>query len=270
MAHIVFDPSKFTAPKAKPLPIILLLDISGSMNIVTNPDEVRRTGKTGIEDGQKVEYVEGGISRIDALNDAVKRMLAAFTKYERDETEFLISIITFGAETRLVLPPSPASDVRFSNLIANGETPLDQALKIAKNMIEDKSQIPSRSYRPLIILVSDGQPDSGWEVPFNDFIQNGRTSKCDRMALAISKEADREMLKRFVEGTNHDVFESETADQITDFFKFVTMSTVQRTLSQNPNLVPKDSEVTPPPPAQTPDGSEATSGSDDDDDEWVW
>ena len=32
MSNTPFDPSKFTAPKAKPLPVILLLDVSGSMS----------------------------------------------------------------------------------------------------------------------------------------------------------------------------------------------------------------------------------------------
>ena len=246
MAQTLFNPEQFTTPKAKPLPVILLLDTSGSMNIITNPNDVRRTGKTDTIDGQEVEYVEGGITRISVLNDAVKKMLQTLSKYERDATEFLVAVITFGEDTRLALPPSPASDVRFDDLQANGNTPLGKALDIAKNLIEDKNQIPSRSYRPLVVLVSDGEPNDDWQGRLDNFIQNGRTAKCDRMALAISNEADRAMLAKFVEGTGHAVFEADTAGQITDFFKFVTMSTVQRTLSQNPNETPKDADVAAP------------------------
>lgn len=243
MAQMIFNPEQFTAKQAKPLPIILLLDVSSSMDIVTNPDEVRRTGRFGFEDGHKVEYVEGGITRISVLNDAVKKMLRTLAMYERDATEFLVGIITFGADTRLILPLSPAGDVRFSDLQANGETPLGKALDLARQVIEDKEQVPSRAYRPLVVLVSDGEPNDDWQGRLNDFITMGRTSKCDRMALAISAEANRQMLAKFVEGTGHSVFEAETAEQITEFFKFVTMSTVQRTLAQNPNAVPKDAEV---------------------------
>ena len=287
MAQMIFTPGQYTAPKAKPLPIILMLDTSGSMDIVTNPEAVRHTGRYGVEDGNNVEYVEGGITRIDVLNESVRKMLRTLAKYERDATEFLVAIITFGADTRLVLPPSPAGDVRFVDLEANGNTPLDKALGIAKTLIEDKSQIPSRSYRPLIVLVSDGAPDDGWQAPFQDFIRNGRTSKCDRMALAISGEADRTMLGQFVEGTGHSVFEADTAEKIMDFFKFVTMSSVQRTLSQNPNEVPKDGDVkTPPPPRASaapapakpaapanppmPDNAPAQPETDDDDEDGYW
>lgn len=274
MANFSFDPQKFTAPKAKPLPIFLLLDISGSMDIVINPEDVHPTGRTGFVDGHEVEFVEGGITRISVLNDAVKKMLRTLSKYERDATEFLVSIVTFGEETHLLVPPSPASDVRFSDLQAAGNTPLDLGLKIAKELIEDKAQIPSRSYRPLIILVSDGKPDEGWQEVFNDFIHNGRTAKCDRMALAINNDADRTMLAQFIEGTGHQVFEAETADEITKFFKFVTMTTVQRTLSQNPNVVPQDKEVenlsSLPLPKVKDEDTSAAPKVDDDDDEGYW
>jgi uncharacterized protein YegL len=272
MAQMIFNPGQFTTQKAKPLPIFLLLDTSGSMDIVTNPDEVRRTGQTGFVDGNQVEFVEGGITRISVLNEAVKKMLHTLAKYERDATEFLIGIVTFGADTRLLLPLSPAGDVRFTDLEADGETPLAKALEITKKIIEDKGQVPSRSFRPLIVLVSDGEPDAGWEKTFDDFIKNGRSAKCDRMALAISQEANRDMLAKFVEGTGHSVFEAETAEQITEFFKFVTMSTVQRTLSQNPNQTPKDADVVQPPPppaapAKAEDPKEAASDTQEDDDE---
>lgn len=274
MAQMIFNPGQFTTQKAKPLPIFLLLDTSGSMSFVTNPEEVRRTGQTGFVDGNQVEFVEGGITRISVLNVAVKKMLHTLAKYERDATEFLIGIVTFGADTRLLLPLSPAGDVRFTDLEADGETPLAKALEITKKIIEDKGQVPSRSFRPLIVIVSDGEPDAGWEKTFDDFIKNGRSAKCDRMALAISQEANRDMLAKFVEGTGHSVFEADTAEQITEFFKFVTMSTVQRTLSQNPNQTPKDADVTQPPlpasSAQAEEPKAALDKQEDDDEEGYW
>ena len=54
MSNTPFDPSKFTAPKAKPLPVILLLDVSGSMS------------------GDKIRN----------LNDAVRDMLNTFSDTE--------------------------------------------------------------------------------------------------------------------------------------------------------------------------------------------
>ena len=38
-------------------------------------------------------------------------------------------------------------------------TPMGTALKMAKDMIDDKQETPSRIYRPAVVLVSDGAPN---------------------------------------------------------------------------------------------------------------
>ena len=118
-------------------------------------------------------------------------------------------------------------------------TPMGTALKMAKAMIEDKETTPSHAYRPTIVLVSDGQPTDGniWKQAMDDFISEGRSSKCDRMAIAIGHDADETVLKRFIEGTAHDLFYAENAGQLHEFFQRVTMSVTMRTQFKNPNVV---------------------------------
>lgn len=211
----MFDPTKFTVPTAKPLPVVLLLDVSGSMC------------------GDK----------IDNLNKAVEDMLDTFSQEEKMETEILVSVITFGNQVALHVPYTKASQVQWKRMQADGMTPMGAALKMAKAMIEDKDTTPSRAYRPTIVLVSDGQPNDSWEKPLENFISEGRSSKCDRMAMAIGRDADETVLKRFIEGTPHDLFYAENAGQLHESFQRVTMSVTMRTLSKNPNLVPAPSEI---------------------------
>ncbi len=244
MAQNTFDPSTFTTQKAKPFPIILMLDTSDSMNIITDPSSITgEPGRIEIRDGQRVRVVDDGVTRISVMNSSIRKMLNTFSRYERKDTELYVSIVTFGAETHMVMTPTLASNVLYNDLPAAGNTPLGQALGIVKELVDNKSLIPSRSYRPLIVLVSDGYPNDNWQTPFEDFIHNGRTAKCDRMALAIGDEADRKMLARFIEGTNRTVFEADTAEQIEGFFNFVAMSTVARTHSRNPDEIPSDSQL---------------------------
>lgn len=211
----MFDPQKFTTTQAKPLPLILLLDVSYSMS------------------GDK----------IDNLNRAVEDMLNSFAKEEKMETEILVSVITFGSEVELHIPYTKASQVSWKSLQANGMTFMGTALKMAKAMIEDKDTTPSRAYRPTIILVSDGQPNDSWEGPLDDFITDGRSSKCDRMAMAIGDDANTTVLKRFINGTLHDLFTAENAGKMHEFFQRVTMSITMRTQSKNPNMVPGTIEL---------------------------
>lgn len=210
-----FDPAKYTAPTAKPLPVVLLLDVSGSMS------------------GAKIQN----------LNGAVKDMLETFRGTESSETEIHVAIITFGAEVKLHQSLASVSASDWHDLSASGGTPLGTALKMAKAMMEDKGVVPSRAYRPTVVLVSDGQPTDDWQQPLVDFIKDGRSSKCDRMAMAIGADADEGVLGKFIEGTNNRLFYAENAKQLREFFKFVTMSVTIRTQSKDKNVVPEASFI---------------------------
>ncbi len=211
----MFDPSKFTTPDPKPLPVVLLLDVSYSM------------------EGEK----------IDNLNKAVADMLDSFAQEEKMETEILVSVITFGNQVELHIPFTKASQVQWLDLAADGMTPMGTAFKMAKAMIEDKDTTPSRAYRPTIVLVSDGHPTDDWEEPLAKFVSAGRSSKCDRMAMAIGSDAEEAVLNRFIEGGPHDLFYAHNAGQLHEFFQKVTMSVTMRTQSKNPNVVPDPSEI---------------------------
>ena len=205
---VPFDVSKFTVAKAKPLPVILLLDTSGSMS------------------GQK----------IDALNRAVDEMITTFKGAGDSETEIDVAVITFGR------------DVFWSDLEAEGGTPMGTAIAMAKAMIEDKSVIPSRAYRPTVVLVSDGKPTDSWEEPLDAFIGEGRSSKCDRMAMAIGYDADETVLAKFIRATEYPLFYAKDAAGLRDAFRFVTMSVTVRTNSQDANVVPSPAAVDVAPP----------------------
>lgn len=201
----MFDPSKFTASKPKPLPVLLLLDVSGSMQ-----------GK-----------------KIFCLNRAVDEMISALANDVKLESEILVSIITFGQEVKFVCPFTPAAELEVNSFTALGGTPLGVALQMAKALIEDRDSVPSRSYRPTVVLVSDGQPTDKWEQPLNDFISSGRSQKCDRMAMAIGDDADRNVLNRFIAGTGNALLEATNSEDILSCFKKVTMSVSVRASSSN-------------------------------------
>ncbi len=209
-----FSPKDFVVPKAKPLPVCLILDVSSSMA------------------GDK----------IDSLNQAVEKMISTFASAEKMETEILVSVISFGAQVDLVHSMTQASDLEWQDLQAMGMTPMGTALKMAKAMIEDKETTPSRAYRPTIILISDGKPTDSWEKPMADFIEHGRSSKCDRMAMAIGHDADESVLGQFIKDTPHELFQAGNAAKLYEFFKMVTMSVTTRSSSSDPNTVRSSTE----------------------------
>ncbi len=219
MAQQLFDPGAFTAQQAKPMPVILVLDNSGSMS------------------GEKIR----------SLNEAVHNMLDSFRGSACPEAVFKIAIVTFGTGIQLFQEMADVSAVRWRD-IAIGDmnscqyltgrwddssargTPLGATLRIVKSFIEEKSIIPSRSYRPAVILVSDGHPTDTWSAALKEFIQDGRSSKCDRWAMAIGRDADADVLKKFIEGASNPdgsprtLLYAKDSGTLKDNFKFITMT----------------------------------------------
>lgn len=199
----------FAIAKPKPLPVILLADVSGSM----------------AEEG-----------KIVALNAAVRDMLETFSKESRLRAEIQVAIVTFGGEARLHLPLTPVYELpSVGDFVADGGTPMGAALTLACQMVEDKDLIPSRSCRPAIILVSDGYPTDAWESAFEAFCASERSQKATRFAMAIGGDADEGMLKNFVNDREAPVFRAHRARDIHRFFRAVSMSISSRSQRQNPD-----------------------------------
>lgn len=198
----------FTISKARPLPVIVLADTSGSM----------------AADG-----------KIDALNLAVKEMIDAFSEQDSAQAELHLAIITFGQEAKLHQPLTPATEMSWSSLSPTGRTPMGAAFELAREMIEDRKQLPSRAYRPTLVLVSDGIPTDEWEAALQALQSSERAGKAERFAMGIGEEADREMLSQFLSEPDGQVFEAHEARQIQQFFRWVTMSVSQRLHSTTPN-----------------------------------
>jgi uncharacterized protein YegL len=69
----------------------------------------------------------------------------------------------------------------------------------------------------------------------NELINDGRSSKAFRIAMAIGDDADHNMLSKFVSSPEYLVL-GDSARDIRKFFRFVTMSVTQRMKSQTPDM----------------------------------
>ncbi|MBL8315474.1 MAG: VWA domain-containing protein [Rubrivivax sp.] len=200
----------FAAPEPRPLPVIVLADTSGSMSV---------NGK------------------IDALNEALKSMILSFGREGRLRAEIQVGLITFGGDAAQAHVPLVGAH-RIDGvqaLVANGRTPMGAAFAMARQWLEDKNLVPSRAYRPVLVLVSDGAPTDDWQEPLEALKTSERGQKATRFAMAIGADADRAMLRQFTNDLEAPVFEADGARDIVKFFRAVTMSVVARSTSGSPN-----------------------------------
>ena len=196
--------------KASPLPVIILADISGSM----------------VSD-----------NKIGILNNAIREMIDSLKDENTLRAEIYFSVITFGNEgAQPHLKFSKANEIDWHDLKADGRTPMGEAFSVTKVLLEDKDIIPSRSYAPTLVLLSDGMPTDNWSDPLNQLLSSPRASKAFRIAMSIGAGQDgKKVLEKFLGDSELDVFEAVQARDIKKFFKFVTMSVSQRAQSVNPN-----------------------------------
>lgn len=204
---------EFTLPEARPLPVLLLLDASGSM-------------------------AEHG--KIQALNSAVADLLATLAREENFRAAVHVGVLAFGRTVRAHLDfmPVDRAMTAWRPLEANGGTPMGAVFNECRALLENQALIPSRSYRPSLVLVSDGQPNDEWQGPLAELLASPRAAKATRLAMGIGADADPTMLARFVADPEIPVFQASQAREITRFFRWVTMSVVARTRSTTPNQIP--------------------------------
>lgn len=222
------------------LPVVFLIDKSGSMNEIISEDEMVKTGEFTEVDEQVWEIVKGGKSKMQVLNESMQTMIEEFKNNTSLQAEIYCHVITFGDKSSNYIELSPASDIEWSDITADGSTDMAGAFDFANRIIDDKEKINSRSYRPMIVMVTDGKPNEGsdWKSKL-DKLTGGRGGKCERLVLAIGSgdSVDRSVLKQFVSNEKN-IFDASDAEKITSFFNVVTMSVNQRSTSANLNEVP--------------------------------
>lgn len=206
--------NNYVAREPRPLPIFILADTSGSMR------------------GEK----------INELNLALREMLTALNEANDIRGKFQLAVIGFGGDVSLIQPLEDISGITLEEMIASGNTPMGQAFDTVSDMIEDRDVVSSRAYTPTIVLISDGLPTDDtsngnyfdWK-PLKRLHTAERTSKCQRLALGIGEDADIDMLRAFIDNPEVPVIKTQDASGITKFFRWVTMSTVARMQSVNPD-----------------------------------
>lgn len=205
--------------EARPLPVLLLVDNSGSM----------------------------ANEKINTVNVALKEMIAEFSAIKNAKGKISIGIITFGNTVEVVQPIDKIENIVVPEFKAAGKTWMGQAINQAIDILEDKNQVPERAYTPTIILLSDGLPSdcpgkmnpreydfSQWE-PLQRLYSSERLKRCLKLALGIGEGTNYKMLNAFINNPEVPVIKANDLATITKFFQWVTYSISKRSIRSNPN-----------------------------------
>ena len=176
----------FSIATARMMPVIILADVSGSM---------------------------AAYGKLSALNRAIAEMITIFADEQDVRADIHVAVITFGGGVAsLHQTLQPASQIQWTDMEAKGATPMGAAFELATQLLEDKTIIPSRSYHPNLVLISDGQPtdergrpSENWKEPLQQLLNSERASKALRFAMGIGPDADETTLKAFLVGQHPEI-----------------------------------------------------------------
>ncbi|MDD6002767.1 MAG: VWA domain-containing protein [Bacteroidales bacterium] len=203
------------------LPVYLLLDTSGSMY------------------GEPIEAVRNGVQTlISSLRSDPYALETAF-----------ISIITFNSTAQQITPLTELAAFQQPNIDASGCTALGEALSLlartTDNEIVKTTAERKGDWRPLVFIMTDGEPTDDLNVGLNEF----KSRKFGMVvACAAGQGANTNTLKQITEN----VVQLDTADSATikAFFKWVSasISTGSKKIEEGGINLEKMSELPPPPP----------------------
>ncbi len=154
-------------PVSKPLEVVLVLDVSGSMNYGTNPKPLEHAKDAAIEFINKVF--------LPANNLAGKNKIA-LVKYNNRGT--LVSALT---------PASGQADLitAINNLAANGSTNIQEGIEIASKELTDHGTFDCITSRSIVVL-SDGVAN---RVGNDQSCSEGESGDCIQFAINAATNA---------------------------------------------------------------------------------
>lgn len=161
------------ALSARPLHFFILADCSGSMEL----------------DG-----------KMQALNNAIREMLPHLVDVadQNPHAQVLVRSIAFSTGARWhIAEPTPVESLTWSDLTAGGYTDLGAAIDLlAPNLAPPN--IEQRSLPSAVLLISDGMPTDDYRPALGRFVDEPWSRSAVRMAVGIGRDADMEVLDRFV------------------------------------------------------------------------
>lgn len=153
------------------LPVYLLIDCSESMI------------------GQGIEAVRAGLSS----------MIGSLRRNPHALESVFLSVITYDAKARLECPLTPLIDFQEPKLNLRPGTSLGAALTLLADRIQSevrKTSYESKGdYRPLVLLLTDGQPSDDWRTPIKRIGVAVRPRPANIYAIGCGEDVDFSVLQ---------------------------------------------------------------------------
>jgi uncharacterized protein YegL len=200
----------------RPLHFFLVADVSGSM----------------AADG-----------KIQALNTALREALPHVVEVaqQNPHVEVLVRAIAFGTGARWHIgDPVRADAVEWQDLAAGGFTDLGAAIDLLAEALSSPA-LEQRGMPPAVLFISDGMPTDDYESALARLLALPWGRMAIRTAIAIGRDADRDMLRKLVSDDALELLSANNPEQLVRIVRWasVHLSKAASTLTPAHPSVPR-------------------------------
>lgn len=162
--------------------------------------------------------------KMQALNNAIRETIPHLidVAQQNPHASVLVRCLAFSSGARWHIgSPTPVEQLEWTDLTTGGYTDLGAALDllapqlVAPNMEE-------RALPPAILLISDGMPTDEYKSALGRFLDEPMGRRAVRMAVGIGRDADLEVLERFVGSSEHGPLTANNPEQLVRMIRWAS------------------------------------------------
>ncbi len=167
--------------------------------------------------------------KITALNYAIREALPDMIKaaHSNPAASLELRTLTFSTGAQWLQPnPVPIEDFAWQDVSAHGVTDMGAAFHLVSEQL-GTPPMPDRAMRPVLALVSDGQPTDDWRTGLRALDATPWGQRALRMAIAIGDDADLKMLKEFLVNPELEPYTTKNAKELAKAIHWASTAAVR-------------------------------------------
>jgi uncharacterized protein YegL len=137
-------------------------------------------------------------NKIASLNDGLRTYQEELVSDSLASKRVEVAVVTFGGTVERLSDFTAAAEFLPPTLIANGHTPMGEALNAAIDMIDERKRIYRENgiayYRPWIFLITDGEPNDEWKSTISRIKSGEESKQFSFFAVGVGDEANYDIL----------------------------------------------------------------------------
>jgi uncharacterized protein YegL len=167
--------------------------------------------------------------KIQSLNNAAREALPNMRRVARENpnAQVLARVLVFADGARWEVPePTPIDDFVWPELSAGGLTDFGTALELLATELQQRN-FPMRSLPPVLVVLSDGYPTDDFDRGMRLLMEQPWGAKAVRIAIAIGREANLEILQRFIGDVRIAPLTARNPDELAHFMRWASTTVLQ-------------------------------------------